>query len=49
MADPDTRWKQRVANFKYALAHLDDADARSRERAVSRLEGQGLIKACEFT
>jgi nucleotidyltransferase substrate binding protein (TIGR01987 family) len=49
MADPDIRWKQRFGNFNKALAHLNEADALSRKRALSRLEAQGLIKGFEFT
>jgi nucleotidyltransferase substrate binding protein (TIGR01987 family) len=49
MSDPDIRWKQRFDNFKQALAQLDDAEQLSRQRALSRLENQGLIQAFEFT
>jgi hypothetical protein len=40
----DVRWKQRFENFRKALAQLDEADALSRQRALSRLEDQGLIQ-----
>jgi nucleotidyltransferase substrate binding protein (TIGR01987 family) len=49
MSDPDIRWKQRFHNFKKALAQLNEAEALSRQRALSRLENQGLIQAFEFT
>jgi nucleotidyltransferase substrate binding protein (TIGR01987 family) len=49
MTDPDIRWKQRFQNFKKALVHLEDADHLSRQRALSRLENQGLVKGFEFT
>jgi hypothetical protein len=49
MNDADVRWKQRFENFKNALAQLDEADELSRQRPLSRLENQGLIKAFEFT
>lgn len=48
-SDPDIRWQQRFANYQRALQQLADAVALSRERALSRLEQQGLIQAFEFT
>ncbi len=47
--DGDIRWKQRLANFKKAFAHLDEAVLLSRQRTLSDLERQGLIQAFEFT
>ena len=47
--DPDIRWKQRFENFKKALAQLSEAEELSQQRALSRLENQGLIQAFEFT
>lgn len=49
MSDPDVRWKQRFDNFKKALAQLSEAEELSQQRALSRLENQGLIQAFEFT
>jgi nucleotidyltransferase substrate binding protein (TIGR01987 family) len=49
MSDPDIRWKQRFDNFKKALVQLDEAEALSQQRALSRLENQGLIQSFEFT
>ena len=48
-SDPDIRWQQRFANYQRALQQLADAVALSKERALSRLEQQGLIQAFEFT
>jgi nucleotidyltransferase substrate binding protein (TIGR01987 family) len=45
----DIRWQQRFANFRKALARLTDAVELRRQRALSELERQGLIKAFEFT
>lgn len=49
MTAPDIRWQQRFDNFKKALAQLNEAEELSRQRALSRLENQGLIQAFEFT
>jgi nucleotidyltransferase substrate binding protein (TIGR01987 family) len=49
MTDADVRWKLCFENFKKALTQLDEADELSRQRPLSRLENQGLIKAFEFT
>lgn len=49
MTDPDIRWKQRFENFKKALAQLSYADELGRQRPLSSLENQGLIKGFEFT
>ena len=45
----DIRWKQRFANFKKALAQLEEAVSLSKQRGLSRLEKQGVIQAFEFT
>ena len=45
----DIRWKQRLSNMKRALGQLTEAVELGRQRSLSRLEQQGLIKAFEFT
>jgi nucleotidyltransferase substrate binding protein (TIGR01987 family) len=45
----DIRWHQRLANYTRALGQLQQAVALSRQRELSDLERQGLIKAFEFT
>jgi len=47
--DVDSRWLQRLDNYKRALGKLRDAVLLSRQRALSELEEQGLIQAFEFT
>lgn len=49
MNDPDVRWKQRLANYRRALAQLSAAVDLARTRDLSELERQGLIQAFEFT
>lgn len=49
MENLDIRWQQRYANYKKALTQLGDAVELSRQRALSRLEKQGVIQAFEFT
>jgi nucleotidyltransferase substrate binding protein (TIGR01987 family) len=49
MPNPDTRWRQRFENFKAAFAQLKKGAALARQRPLSELERQGLIKAFEFT
>lgn len=49
MKDQDTRWIQRFDSFSKALAQLQDADALSKTRPLSRLEEQGMIQAFEYT
>jgi nucleotidyltransferase substrate binding protein (TIGR01987 family) len=46
---PDIRWKQRYSNFQRALAQLSEAVELSKQRPLSKLEQQGLIKGFEFT
>ena len=48
MDDVDVRWKQRLANFRRALAQLDAALELASQRELSELERQGLIQAFEF-
>ncbi|MDO8465464.1 MAG: nucleotidyltransferase substrate binding protein [Gallionella sp.] len=45
----DIRWQQRLNQYQKALAQLSEAVELSRERVLSRIERQGLIKAFEFT
>lgn len=47
--DQDIRWIQRLDNYQKALHQLTDAVGLGRERPLSNLEQQGLIKAFEFT
>ena len=49
MSDKDVRWLQRFANYQKALIQLDNAVKLSKERELSRLEGQGLVQGFEFT
>ena len=49
MAASDVRWLQRLENYGRALATLQRALQTARERPLSELEEQGLIKAFEFT
>lgn len=49
MNDPDVRWKQRLANYRRALAQLSAAVDLAETRPLSELERQGLIQAFEFT
>ncbi len=45
----DIRWKQRFSNYLKARQQLAEGVDLSRQRPLSRLEQQGLIKAFEFT
>ena len=49
MQNKDVRWIQRYANFKKAVGQLNDAVNLSKQRALSKLEEQGLIQAFEYT
>lgn len=49
LPNPDIRWRQRFENFKGAFAQLKKGVALARQRQLSELEQQGLIKAFEFT
>lgn len=46
---PEIRWQQRFANYRKALARLTEAVELRRQRELTLLERQGLIKAFEFT
>ena len=45
----DIRWIQRFSNYQRALQQLSDAVALGKQRPLTALEQQGLIKAFEFT
>lgn len=45
----DIRWKQRFNNYTKAMQSLGAATKLSKERQLSELEQQGLIKSFEFT
>ena len=47
--DLHIRWRQRFENFKGAFAQLKKGTELARQRQLSELEQQGLIKAFEFT
>jgi nucleotidyltransferase substrate binding protein (TIGR01987 family) len=47
--NPDIRWRQRLQSFRKAFGQLSEASATAKERDLSKLEKQGLIKAFEFT
>ena len=49
MSNEDIRWQQRFDNFQNALEELTEAVDLYRERPLSKLEKQGLVKAFEFT
>ena len=49
MSNEDIRWQQRFENFQNALEELTEAVDLYRERPLSKLEKQGLVKAFEFT
>lgn len=49
MDNPDIRWIQRFNNFSKALLQLKDAVELSKQRPLTKLEKQGLIKAFEYT
>jgi nucleotidyltransferase substrate binding protein (TIGR01987 family) len=49
MNKQDIRWHQRFSNYNKALAQLSGAVKLAEERALSKLEEQGLIQAFEFT
>ena len=49
MTGQDVRWRQRLSNFRRALARLVEAVDLSGQRPLSDLERQGLIQAFEFT
>lgn len=45
----DIRWQQRLENYKKALDKLTQATILAKNRVLSDLEKQGLIKSFEFT
>lgn len=45
----DIRWIQRFNHFGKALQQLREAIELAQQRPLSRLEGQGMIQAFEFT
>ena len=45
----EIRWEQRLSHFNLALNQLESAVNLAKQRALSNLEKQGLIKAFEFT
>jgi nucleotidyltransferase substrate binding protein (TIGR01987 family) len=49
MPNRDIRWIQRFQNYQKAFAQLREAVELSRQRALSKLEQQGLIQAFEYT
>jgi nucleotidyltransferase substrate binding protein (TIGR01987 family) len=49
MTPEDIRWIQRYNNFKKAFSQLEEAVLLAQKRPLSKLEGQGLIQAFEFT
>lgn len=49
MTAHDIRWLQRFNNFLKAFSQLQEAVDLGRKRQLSRLEGQGLIQAFEYT
>ena len=49
MSSQDMRWKQRFDNYSNAFSNLEAGILLGRERALSKLEKQGVIQAFEFT
>lgn len=49
MAKQDIRWQQRFAHYQNAFKQLESSVQLSKQRSLSELEKQGLIKAFEFT
>lgn len=45
----DIRWQQRFNSYNKALSQLTEAVALAKQRPLSALEKQGLVKAFEFT
>ena len=45
----DIRWIQRISHYEKALLQLQSAVSLSKQRTLSLIETQGLIKAFEFT
>ncbi len=49
MEREDIRWQQRFSHYRKALMQLTRGVELSRQRTLSEIEQQGLIKAFEFT
>lgn len=49
MGNPDIRWIQRFRHYQKALRQLESSAELNKQRSLSDLEKQGLIKAFEFT
>ena len=49
MENHDIRWIQRLHNYTKALAGFQEASQLAAERALSKLEKQGVIQGFEFT
>lgn len=49
MTNDDVRWQQRMANYRKAFGQLRKIVAIARERALSDIELQALIKSFEYT
>jgi len=49
MSNEDTRWLQRLQNFRKAQTQLDEAMVLMQARELSKLEQQGVIQAFEYT
>ena len=49
MNTQDIRWIQRYYHFNQAFFQLKDAVELAQQRPLSKLEGQGLIQAFEYT
>lgn len=49
MSNTDTRWHQRLENFKKAFSELSEAFEITTARELTKLEKQGLIQAFEYT
>lgn len=49
MSGNESRWKQRLSNYRKALMQLNKAVQLSQERPLSDLEQQGLIQSFEFS
>ena len=49
MAATDIRWIQRFNNFDKAFVQLKEAVDLAEQRELSKLEGQGLVQAFEYT
>ncbi len=45
----DIRWIQRFNHFKNAFTQIEEAVELAQQRPLSKLEGQGLIQAFEYT